>query len=122
MTEVTKTNVKEQVMALNAMIKKGLILEAFEKFYANDVIMQENENPPTFGKDANRELEKAFVSNITQFRNAEVTNVLINDTISVVQWAFDFDHKEWGTRNYLQLAIQRWENGQIINEKFYYTN
>ncbi|WP_106792828.1 SnoaL-like domain-containing protein [Aquimarina sp. Aq78] len=122
MTEVTKTNVKEQVMALNAMIKKGLILEAFEKFYADDVIMQENENPPTFGKDANRELEKAFVSNITQFRNAEVTNVLINDTISVVQWAFDFDHKEWGTRNYLQLAIQRWENGQIINEKFYYTN
>jgi hypothetical protein len=122
MIKNTQTNIAQQVNTLNAMILEGEILEAFEKFYADDVIMQENENPPTFGKGANRELEKDFVNNITVFRHAEVKNIIINDDIAVVQWAFDYDHKEWGTRNYLQLSVQRWENGKIISEKFYYSN
>ena len=121
--ETLKTTVAEQLKELNDMILSGQILDAFEKFYANDITMQENENNPTIGKDACRKNEEAFVSNITEFRGARVKNILISGNISVVEWEFDYTHKEWGERRYTQLAVQRWnEEGQIINEKFYYSN
>jgi hypothetical protein len=39
-----------------------------------------------------------------------------------VEWWMDFTHKDYGVRNYKQLAVQRWKDGQIIEEKFYYNN
>lgn len=121
--DLIKLTLQEKVDKLNEMILQGKTLEAFEKFYAEDVVMQENEDELTVGKDACRKNEEAFVSNITEFRNATVESVLISDNISVVEWDFDYTHAEWGDRKYTQVAVQRWNNdGEIINEKFYYNN
>ena len=118
-----KRELSELVSELNSMIQNGEVLPAFEKFYADEVSMQENENAPTIGKVECRKNEEAFVNGITAFRNAAVKNVMISDGLSVVEWEFDYSHKEWGDRKYTQLAVQRWnEEGKIINEKFYYNN
>ncbi len=123
METLKEVSLKERIEELNSMILVGEILPAFEKFYAENVTMQENESEPAVGKDACRINEEAFVNNITEFRGAEVKSVLVSDGITVVEWAFDFTHAEWGIRNYTQVAVQRWnEEGQIINEKFYYNN
>ncbi|WP_157637720.1 nuclear transport factor 2 family protein [Flexithrix dorotheae] len=116
------SNVKEQVNELNQMILEGNILEAFDKFYDESVKMQENDQPATEGKSACRKNEEAFVSSITEFRGAEVKNVIAGDNISVVEWHFDYDHKDWGTRKYDQVAVQNWKDGKIINERFFYSN
>ena len=113
--------VAESVNELNGHILNGNILGAFDRFYADDVVMQENENAPVVGKMACRANEEAFVGSKTAFRGAQVKQVLINDDIAVVQWHFDYDHAQWGTRNYDQVAVQRWRDGQIVNEKFYYS-
>lgn len=120
----TKNSILEHnVNDLNNHILSGKILEAFEKYYSPNVTMQENENPVTIGKDACRINEEAFVNGITEFRNGSVKNVLLSDNISVVEWKFDFTHKDWGVRNYTQVSVQRWNNeGQIVNEKFNYNN
>lgn len=116
----TMETLNERVSRLNQMILEGNILAAFEEFYAENVSMQENENPPTLGKTACRINEENFVNNITAFRGAKVKNVIVSDDLSVVEWHFDFTHKEWGVRNYDQLSVQRWKDGKIISEKFYY--
>ena len=121
--DLNKTSLKERVNELNTNIQQGNILETFDKYYAEDVVMQENENDPTVGKSACRVNEEAFVNGITEFRKADIEDVIIGDNISVTHWSFDFDHKEWGVRNYKQVSVQRWnENGQIVNEKFYYSS
>ena len=117
----TKT-LEQRVSRLNQMIQEGQVLPAFEKFYAEDVVMQENENEPTKGKVACRINEETFVNGITAFRKAEIQSIVIGDNISVTQWSFDFTHKDWGVRDYNQISVQRWnDEGQIINEKFYYS-
>ena len=120
----TKNSILEQnVNDLNNHILSGKILEAFEKYYAPNVTMQENENPVTIGKNACRINEEAFVNGITEFRKGSIKNVLLSDNISVVEWEFDFTHKDWGVRNYIQVSVQRWnDEGQIVNEKFNYNN
>jgi hypothetical protein len=115
-------DLRNRVEDLNQMVLAGKILEAHDKHYADDVIQQENELEPTAGKVANREREEAFLSNVTEFRGAEVKSVAVdaaNDT-TMVEWYFDYDHREWGTRRYHQVAVQRWHNGQVVHERFYY--
>jgi len=121
--DLTKLSLEERIEALNNMILNGQSLAAFEKFYAEDIVMQENDDAPTVGKTANRTREEEFAGNIVAFRHAEVKNVVISDNITVVEWDLDFTHKEWGDRKFTQVSVQRWNNdGEIVNEKFYYNN
>jgi hypothetical protein len=113
---------KTQVEDLNQMILNGEILEAFEKYYDDEIVMQDNDYPQRVGKEMNREYEKGFVSGLTEFRGAKVLNTLISDDVVAVEWWFDYTHKDYGVRNYRQLAVQRWKNGKIVEEKFYYNN
>jgi hypothetical protein len=115
-------NLKVLVDELNQMILGGQIMDAFEKFYADNVVMQDNDYPQKVGKDENRKFEEAFVSSLTEFRGARVENVIISDGIAVVEWWFDYTHKDYGVRNYKQVAVQRWKDGKIVEEKFYYNN
>lgn len=115
-------DLKQSVDELNQMILEGKVLEAFEKFYAEDVVMQDNNNPARTGKAENRKYEEAFVGGLTEFRGAKILNTIISDGIAVVETWMDFTHKDYGDRNYTQVSVQRWKDGKIIEEKFYYNN
>lgn len=107
---------------LNSLVLSGKAMEAFEKYYAENVVMRENENNPTVGKDANRKREMEFFSKITEFRNAEVKEISFSGNTSFVVWKYDYTHADWGVRNYTQVSVQKWENGKIIHEQFFYGN
>lgn len=118
-----KLSLPERVEKLNDMILHGYILEAFEKFYAENIIKKENENQPTVGKNACRKIQEDLVTSIIDFRSAVVKNVIISDNITVVEWEFDYTHKDWGVRKHIQVVVQRWNNeGEIINETIYNNN
>jgi len=107
---------------LNQMVLQGKAMEAFEKYYHEDVEMQENEQPPTVGKAANQKKEEEFYTNVTDFRSAEVKGMAVNGDISFVIWEYDYTHTEWGERRYTQVSVQHWKDGKIIKEQFFYDN
>jgi hypothetical protein len=109
------------VTDLNQMLVDNKPLEAFEKFYHPNVMMQDNHNPPTIGKDANREREKLFYGNITELRRNIPIKVAIGDNCTMVEWLMDFTHKEWGVVLLHQVSVQVWEGNQIIKENFFYS-
>ena len=119
-TQPTTLDLKAYLEDLNRMVLEGQLLDAFEKYYADDVVMQENELPPTIGKAANRAREIEFMANLTEFRGAEVKAITVGDGVTMVEWFYDYTHKEWGARTYHQVSVQRWENGRIVHERFYY--
>ena len=110
-----------KVTELNQMLVENRPLEAFEKFYHPAVVMQENHEPPTIGKEANRRREEKFYSNITDLRRNIPMKVAYGEDHTMVEWLMDFTHKEWGPVLLHQVAVQTWEDGQIINEKFFYS-
>lgn len=110
----------EKISDLNDLILQGKALDAFEKYYHEEVVMQENENPPTIGKTANRQREKEFFNNITEFRSAKPLNVTVGEGITMVQWQYDYTHKHRGLKNYTQVSVQEWKDGKIIKEQFFY--
>jgi hypothetical protein len=114
--------IKEKVNQLNQLILEGKAMDAFEMFYDDDVVMQENQQSPTIGKAANRQRELDFFANITEFRGAEVLDIAVGDNVSFVKWNLDYTHKDWGVRNYTQVSVQYWKNGKIVKEQFFYGN
>ena len=119
---MTRLEIEKTLKELNNLVLAGQTMEAFEKYYHDDIVMQENHMPPTVSKAANRQRELEFYSNVSEFRKSEVKGVGIGDNISFVIWEYDYTHKEWGVRNYTQVSIQEWKDGKIIKEKFVYTN
>jgi len=109
-----------KITTINDMILQGQALEAFDQFYHEDVVMQENDQPEIIGKEANRKREEEFFSSITEFRGAMPLKVTIGENTTMVEWHFDYTHKDWGMKNYTQVAVQEWQGGKIIKEKFYY--
>ncbi|HZJ59148.1 MAG TPA: nuclear transport factor 2 family protein [Chitinophagaceae bacterium] len=116
------TTLLEKITDLNDLVLKGKALEAFDKYYHEDVVMQENESTPTIGKKVNRKREEEFFSSISEFRNARPLKVTVGEDVSMVQWHYDYTHKDWGVRNYIQVSVQEWKNGKIIREQFFYGN
>lgn len=81
---------------LNQLVLQGKTLEAFEKYYHDEVVMQENQAAPTIGKQANRKREEEFFSKISDFRGAQVKGLGAGENISFVQWHYDYTHNDWG--------------------------
>ena len=112
----------EKISDLNDLVLQGRAMEAFEKYYHDDVVMQENNNPPTMGKEANRQRENEFFSSVTAFRDAKPLKVTIGEGTTMVEWYYDYTHKDWGDRNYKQVSVQEWQEGKIKKEQFFYGN
>ena len=120
-TKVMQT-IKEKINHLNQLILEGKALEGFELYYDDEVLMQENENPATIGKELNRQREIDFFGNITEFRGAKAVDVAVGENISYVKWHYDYTHKDWGVRKYTQVSVQHWKDGKIVKEQFFYGN
>lgn len=115
-------DISQKLNDLNHLVLSGKLLEAFDKYYDDRVAMQENELKPVVGKKENYDREVEFLGNITEFRKAAVIDQAVGDNISYVTWQYDYTHKEWGVRNYTQVSVQRWKDGKIIHEQFFYGN
>lgn len=114
-------SVRESVDELVAMLREGRVMEAFERFYHPDVAMQERCAMPTLGKDANRRREEQFLANMLEFRRLEHLGTTYGDNVTTTEWHYDFTHREWGACNFFQVAVQHWQDGLIVKEKFYHT-
>lgn len=105
---------------LNQEILNGNALAAFEKFYADDVIMQENDAEPTVGKAANRQRENDFFAAITEFRGMKLLSSAASDDTTFSHWHMDYTHRDWGSKTYRQVSVRTWKDGKIISEVFHY--
>ncbi len=106
--------------ALNNQILSGDILGAFDKYYAEDVVMQENTAEPFVGKAFNRKREEDFVNSIETFHGARVLGSAVNGDLSYSEWEMEVTFKGGIRITLTQVAARRWKNGQVVHERFYY--
>ncbi len=110
---------REDVQAVIDGILSGKILEAFESYYHDDVVMSENGAQERVGKDANREYEEQFVNNV-EFHGAEAVSVLIDGDHAAVEWVFDMTPANGSRVQQRQVALQTWRDGKVVREVFYH--
>jgi hypothetical protein len=111
---------KAAVEDLIAKVTGGKALEAFDRYYGDDVTMQENEQPPRVGKAACRAFEEDFLSKVKAVRTYVCDGYVISGNKAFIVYRIDADHTDWGTLKMSEVAIQEWSNGKVVREKFVY--
>ncbi|KYQ93349.1 hypothetical protein DLAC_06020 [Tieghemostelium lacteum] len=108
--------------SLNAIIKgiqSNKILEVFDKYYHDEVVMYENGTSENrTGKAANRKAEEGFVNNAT-IHSAVVNKLLITGNNTSYEMTMDFTYGGHRIQK-TQWAFQEWKDGKIIKEEFLY--
>ncbi len=121
MSTATKpTHTTDLEHTLNQTITKGDFLKAFEKHYADNVTMQENDENPIAGKDANRKRQEEFMKSVEQLHSAKLLNEAVNGDVAFSEWEFDIAMKGKGRVKMSEVAVRHWKNGQVARERFYY--
>lgn len=105
---------------LDQAILSGKALEAFEKFYADDVVMIEGSGEKFEGKQVNRKREEEFFASVEAFHGASVGAKGFGDNVSLAEWVFDVTFKGAGRVKMEQVVVRTWKDGQVVRERFYY--
>lgn len=111
---------RETIDALIRCTVEGRPEEALLAFYAEDVIIQENNQPPRIGRAASIARSREAARFTREVHEISVPRVLIDGDHVVIEW-----HAEWtlqdGTRVRVEeLALQCWSGGRVVFERFFY--
>nr|NQU90664.1 nuclear transport factor 2 family protein [Bacteroidota bacterium] len=108
---------------LYRMIGEGNMMEAFEKYYHNDVVMIEATRDVRTGKAYNREFEQKFFASLDKMHDGGVTAFTSNEEegVTMVETWMDASFKDGTRMKTEQVAVQKWQDGQIIRERFYFS-
>lgn len=111
----------QKVQDLYAMINTGQLLNAFEKFYAQEIVMQEIGEAERVGKDVNREYEKKFVESVKEIHGGGASFASNEETgVTMVENWMDLTFQDGNRVKLEQVCVQTWKEDEIIKEVFYH--
>jgi sulfate adenylyltransferase subunit 1 len=103
------------------LISEGKTLEAIEKYYADNVQLQENSDAPRVGKTVALAHEKGNMERVKYFK-INIKSSVLDETQGLVmgEMNIDFENLKGVKIEMNEAFVQRWENGKIVFERFYY--
>jgi len=112
----------DKVTGMYKMIGEGKMMEAFEKFYAENVVMIEATGDVREGKDKNREFQTQFFSSVKEVHGGDVHNITSNEAtgITMVESWMDITFNDGNRIMMEEIGVQKWEGDKIVRERFYY--
>lgn len=116
-------SVREHIVDVYDHIQKGTALDAFERYYAEDVVMILEDGTEVEGKDANRDRENEFFDSVEDFHGLGIVAITSNEkeeATAVEHW-MDVTFKGGDRTKIEQVSTQKWKNGKIVRERFYGT-
>ncbi len=111
----------ERAKDLYNRIGKGEILEAFDHYYSNLVVMEEPRGKRS-GKAACRTSEEQFVASVATFHGMEIRAMAEDENQQkvLIEVTMDLTFKGGPRVTMEQVSVQTWDKGQIVHERFYY--
>ena len=120
MSVSTSVNLNDRLTDLFAYIREGRIIDAMNEFYAEDVVMQENTEPPTAGRDANIEREKQFLAMVKEWKGFQVISQGSGQDVTFYETVMDWVATDGTPVHVEQVVVAKWQDGKIIHERFYH--
>ncbi|MEO0895912.1 MAG: nuclear transport factor 2 family protein [Bacteroidota bacterium] len=111
----------EKAQDIYAQIGQGKLLEAFDQYYSDNVVMTEPMGTRE-GKVACREYEIQFLNSIAEVHGLEVKNIASDEenATTFIENVLDVSFKDGNRAKMEQVSVQKWEGDQIVHERFYY--
>ena len=115
-----QVSLEEYVIQFISLCEDGRFLEAVERFYDEDAIVQENNEPPRIGRAAQAAHERNVPSRIREIHLNRAASFLVDGDRAAINWVYEYTGSD-GLRHRLdEIAYQQWGDGRIVRERFFY--
>jgi len=116
-------SILENAQQLQQMMGEGQMHEAFEKFYHEDVkIIEVPTGEVRNGKEAQRKAIAEWEKSLKEVHGGGINSISVDEAnnITTAESWFEATFQNGNKWKMEEVAVQKWQNGQIIEEKFYY--
>ncbi len=112
---------QQRAKDLFAMIERGKLIDALEKYYHENVIIISDEGNERKGKSEVRKYDESFLKEIEEVFGGEILNVTSDEErkITMVEFWINVKFKNGIKKQIKEVAVQYWEGDLIIKETFY---
>jgi ketosteroid isomerase-like protein len=112
---------RESVKDLYGMLWQGRAAEAWDKYYADDLVRRNGFEPTRVGKTQNQAHEQDFLNCVTDWKAFELQAMAVDEdrSVTMVVLFMEFTHKQWGDIRQGVVTVQRWRDGKIHDESSY---
>ena len=114
-------SVLEKTQRLHQMMAEGKVMEAFEEFYHDNVVVVEADGEVRKGKAAQRQAIHDWMNGGQEQHGGGVGAITANEEtgVTAVESWTDVSTAH-GRVKMEEVAIQKWQDDKIIHERFYY--
>jgi hypothetical protein len=120
MSTPTSSTLQDRLEDLLSYIREGRILYAINEFYAKEAVIQENNLPPTVGREANFEREKQFLSTVKDCQRFDVLAKGVGEDGTFYETIMDWVTTDGTPVHVEQVVVAKWQDGRITHERYYH--
>ena len=110
----------DRARELHDWVAAGRIDDCMKTFYADDVVMRENQDEPVVGLEANIVREQEFVAGVAEWKAYDVHALAADGDTVLAEISMTFVTTGGDTVHVDQTSVSRWKDGQILSERFYH--
>ena len=113
----------ENAQQLHQMMGQGQMMEVFEKFYHDDVKVTEVATGEVRqGKDAQRKAIEGWQGMVKEIHGGGCDSICSDEKngVTTAETWMDITFQDGNRMKMSEVAVQKWQDDQIIDEKFYY--
>lgn len=114
-----ENSLNEAFSAKNELVKQGQIVDATEKYFAQNAITSDFDGTKTNSKAEMVEKMQGFAGAIANVNGITLHHASLNDNVSFAEFTFDFDMKDGSKILWHEIIRSVWENGQIVHEEYF---
>lgn len=114
---MTQQQISTAVDELASLVVEGKWELAFDKYYHESLEKTDLDGILVKGKAVNFANGQAFVAKISNVRDFSFSGKVVKGNRSFLVWSLDFD-VDGVPLKIVEVAIQDWEDGKIIRERF----
>lgn len=116
-------SVKDTLEEMLGILKEGQMTEGQKRYFADNVVTQEGNQPPVVGKQASIERLDKFRETIgvAAFVSYTIGTVAVSGNTSFYDSVLTVKLKNGQTISLEQVVKTDWKDGLIVNERYYHS-
>ena len=113
-------DIKTLATEMDNVVAQGAIVEAVEKYFADDANTSDYNKVTTTGKAQMVEKMKGFADAIAKVNGIQLHRTIVDGNVSASEFTFDFLMKDDSTIYWHEIIRRIWnEEGQVIQEEYF---
>ncbi|MCL6266522.1 hypothetical protein [Flagellimonas myxillae] len=113
-------DIKTLAAEMDSIVAQGAIVEAVEKFFADDANTSDYNQVTTTGKAQMVEKMKGFADAIAQVNGITHHRTIVDGNVTASEFTFDFLMKDDSSIYWHEIIRRIWnDEGQVIEEEYF---